>query len=282
MPRIRTFKPEFFRSPDTAKASPEARLLFMALWSWADDEGIGETNLYGLLGFAFPDEDELTVKDLQRLLKEIGGSYGVVFYTHHGRFYYAIPSWNEHQKTERRANCRNPKPDHPDSQPDQRFGTSSGTQGNSSTVQGGSVPGTGEQGNIGTGENGGSETEVSHQSADNVAPPHKCPQHINNPFPPSCGFCADARLNFEAWKRNQQQAEKDDLERRRTAKATAAKAQIDCKACDSEGWVLGPDGTPLEPGVKCNAQHRAEASTIHPRIRWSGQRINAWRRIGMQ
>lgn len=259
MPRIRTFKPEFFRSPDTAKASPEARLLYMAMWSWADDFGIGETNLYGLLGFAFPDEDELTVKDLQRLLKEVRGSYGVVFYEHHRRFFYAVPAWDEHQKTERRAARRNPGPDDPDSRPDLRFGTSSETQGNSADTQCGSVLGTGEQGNRGTGEIGGSGTEVCHQGADSVAPPQKCPRHINTPVPPSCGGCGDARRHFDAWERKQQQAEHDELERRRSAKAAVAKAQKDCRLCDEDGWLLGEDGTPAEPAVKCKAHHQEQA-----------------------
>ncbi len=154
MARIRTFKPEFFRSPDTAKASHTARLLFMAMWSWANDDGIGETNLYGLLGFAFPDEDELTVKDLQRLLKEIRGSFSVAFYGHRGRFYYAIRSWNSHQKTERRASGRFPGPDDADSVPDLRFEPVEEIGGFSEGTQGDSDPGTGERepgkGNRGT------------------------------------------------------------------------------------------------------------------------------------
>lgn len=214
MPRIRTFKPEFFRSPDTAKASPLARLLYMAMWSWANDEGIGETNLYGLLGFAFPDDDELTVKDLQRLLKEVRGSFGVLFYEHHGRFYYSIPSWDSHQKTERRAAGRNPRPDDPDSRPDLRFGNSAENLGNSFT-------GTGEQGNAGTEESCGSGSQVCHQSTDDVPPPRKCPQHINDPHPPSCPLCADARHNNDAWKTQQQKQERDQLEVRRRQREIA-------------------------------------------------------------
>ena len=38
-------KPEFWDSPDTAKAGPWARLLFIALWNWADDYGRGTANM---------------------------------------------------------------------------------------------------------------------------------------------------------------------------------------------------------------------------------------------
>lgn len=170
MARIRTFKPEFFRSPDTAKASPRARLLYMAMWSWADDEGVGETNIYGLLGFAFPDSDNLTVEDLQSLLKEIRGSYGVLFYECRGRFYYAIPSWDSHQKTERRAKARFPKPDDPEAVPDLRFGTSEDLRGNSLQTEGRSPLGTGEQGNRGTDmlPGGGLGSEAATSGADLV------------------------------------------------------------------------------------------------------------------
>ena len=168
--RIRTVKPEFFRSPDTASVSPRARLLYIALWCWADDYGIGETNLNGLLGFAFPDDDQMERKELQSLCKEVADGYKVLFYEVRGRHFYAIPSWDDHQKTQRRASCRNPKPDDPDSVPDLRFcndlESSVSSQGSSLQLQGETPSGTGEQGNRGTGEQGKKES---------VSPPVKAP-----------------------------------------------------------------------------------------------------------
>lgn len=251
MPRIRTFKPEFFRSPDTAKASHAARILFMAMWSWADDFGVGETNLYGLLGFAFPDEDELTVKDLQTLLAEVRGSYGVRFYRHRGRFFYAVPSWDSHQKTERRANAKNPGPDDPDSLPDLRFELAAEVRGKSADSIGESSFGTGEQGNIGT--DLVRATEVCHQSADAVAPPRKCSRHINNPNPPDCGGCASARREHKAWTELQARAERDQLEDKRRQKAAEAQALIDCNECDEDGWRYD------DREVKCNHQEVVNA-----------------------
>ena len=258
MPRIRTFKPEFFRSPDTAKASPQARILYMAMWSWANDEGIGETNLYGLLGFAFPDEDELTVKDLQRLLAEVRGSYGVVFYGHQKRFYYSIPSWDSHQKTERRAANRFPKPDHPDSYPDLRFGTSEDEQGNSASTQGNPPAGTGEPRNLGMGNFPVGATEVCHQSAADVAPARKCSRHINDPNPPDCGGCAAANRTFKEWKSKRDRQERDELERQREKRAAAEQqrkafwAEVrDCLSCNENGQAYGDDGLEADDGVRC-------------------------------
>lgn len=122
MPRIRTLKPEFFRSPDTAKVDFPVRIFYQALWCWADDFGIGETNINGLLGFAFPDEDEFTAQDLRRFCADCAQHFQVTFYTVRGRHYYAIPTWEKHQKLERRTDRRkHPLPDDPDAVPDQRF-----------------------------------------------------------------------------------------------------------------------------------------------------------------
>ena len=156
MARIRTIKPEFFTSPDTAKASTDARLFYIALWCWADDWGIGEANLNALLGFAFPEDDEKTRKEIQSLCKEVSAAYGTMFYTNNGRHFYQILSWDEHQKTQRRAQRRNPSHDDPNSLPDKRiYGEHAGSehlQGNSESTQGNDGDGTGEHRNIGTGE----------------------------------------------------------------------------------------------------------------------------------
>lgn len=158
MARIRTIKPEFFTSPDTAKASIEARLFYIALWCWADDWGIGEANMNALLGFAFPEDDEKTRKEIQSLCKEVANTYGTLFYENNGRYFYAIPSWEDHQRTQRRAQRRNPTPDDPESQPDKRIHEkhepSVFTQGTSESTQGNDQEGTGEReqgkGNRGT------------------------------------------------------------------------------------------------------------------------------------
>lgn len=163
MARIRTIKPEFWGSPDTAQASFAARLLYIAMWNWADDFGIGIANMKGLAGFAFENDDQITGAELPRLCKEVADCFGTQFYTVRGRSYYSIPSWDEHQKTERRAKRRNPGPDDPEASTDLRIhgdlGNSATTQGSTSKSPENPPIGTGEQGNIGTGEQGNRGTE---------------------------------------------------------------------------------------------------------------------------
>src|SRR2546423_5593990 len=168
MARIRTIKPEFWSSPDTAAcADPWARLLFVAMWNWADDEGRGTANSKELAGFAFPHDDDITPADIRRMLGEVHRAFGVVFYTAKGRPYYAIPSWNNHQKIDKRSSGKHPAPDAGDPWDPEDGPGSDRAKDNDSRVliedseKPSEVPqsprrmpgaGTGEQGNRGTGE----------------------------------------------------------------------------------------------------------------------------------
>ena len=127
MARIRTIKPEFWDSPSTTSVSFPARLLFIALWNWADDHGRGTANLKELEGFAFPNDDEFcgcggntahrsgNTATFRDLVAEVSEAFGVVFYKVNNRPYYEIPSWNEHQRNERRSKAsKYPGPDQAD------------------------------------------------------------------------------------------------------------------------------------------------------------------------
>lgn len=123
MPRIRTIKPEFWSSPDTAQASPLARLTYIAMWNWADDYGRGTLNLKELEGFIFPNDDVSTLAagtsdtsagtsyTFRRVVQEVVNAFGLTIYEVDRRTYYAIPSWNEHQRTERKAKTKHPAPE---------------------------------------------------------------------------------------------------------------------------------------------------------------------------
>ena len=164
--RIRSIKPEFFDSPSTAEASPWARLLYIAMWCMADDWGVGQANPKEMAANAFPNDDQWTGKELPSLCKEVADAYGVLFYTHQGRRYFQIPSWEEHQVTQRRAKRRHPTFDDPNSVPDLGFYSSqevskelpSRNKENAST----------EQGNRGAGEQGNSSS--SSEVADATRP----------------------------------------------------------------------------------------------------------------
>ena len=245
MARIRTIKPDFFRSPDTARVDFPVRIFYQALWCWADDFGVGETNLNGLLGFAFPDDDEFTAQDMRRFCAEVAQHYGVVFYAVRGRHYFAIPSWEKHQKLEKRTERRkNPPPDDPDATPDLRFHPCADFAPESPRENGAEsvLEEEGEQGNRGKGNFHVRATEVCHQSADDVAPSQKCSRHISTPNPPDCGGCASARREYEAWQRERVAAaakqEQNELEERRQARIE----RENCPRCAGTRYYLDDDG----------------------------------------
>lgn len=103
MPRIRSIKPEFWSSPQIGQLDPYWRLLFIAMWNWADDYGRGTCEPRELMGFAFPHDDEMTVGEFRRGLGGIHRVFGVKFYRVAGRSYYLIPTWEKHQKIDKRA-----------------------------------------------------------------------------------------------------------------------------------------------------------------------------------
>jgi hypothetical protein len=165
MARIRTVKPEFWSSPDTASVEdPWARLLFIAMWNWADDAGRGTANPKELAGFAFPNDESISSADIRRMLGGIRRGFGVKFYKIGGRPYYAIPSWESHQKIDKRSGPKHPPPEEgedwdpdPPQGSDQQQRNGSAVLSESSAEPAESTPsprrtlgaGTGEQGNRG-------------------------------------------------------------------------------------------------------------------------------------
>jgi hypothetical protein len=67
-------------------------------------------------------------------------------------------------------------------------------------------------------------------------PPQRCPQHVDDPNPPPCGACADARKAHDRWQADQQRADqaRRSAEARARAQATA-QAIAACQLCDTHG-----------------------------------------------
>lgn len=207
MARIRTIKPEFFTSPDTAKISHTGRLVYISMWTLADDYGRGELNMLQIRASAFPEHDpwldevlnqimEEAAKNLgkevqsksnafQILVEEVLTAYEVTVYTNKGRTYYSIPSWDTHQKTQRKSKPKIPTPDDPESTPNQpkhhtpktakeKQGTSETTQGSSEHLQGSSALGTEEKER---------EREVGETLQPSYRSKKSYPQPVDNPPP---------------------------------------------------------------------------------------------------
>nr|DAS69576.1 MAG TPA: replisome organizer [Caudoviricetes sp.] len=109
--RIRTIKPEFWRSEDIAALSIEDRLLFIGLWSYVEDNGVGrdepqliQCDLYPL--DTFTEASVRTHGGLTRLSQQ-----GLItrFEGPDGRRYLQINSWDKHQKINRPSKPRFPQ-----------------------------------------------------------------------------------------------------------------------------------------------------------------------------
>lgn len=161
MARIRTIKPEFWDSPGVETLEPVWRLLYIAMWNWADDSGSGKAEARELMGFAFPRDEEMTLGEFRRGLGEVRRVFGVKFYTVGGRSFYSIPSWEKHQRIDKRSASRWPSPDDgieydptTNTPVDLHVSETPRVPAESPpSVQRNSGAGTGEQGNRGTGDN---------------------------------------------------------------------------------------------------------------------------------
>ena len=163
MARIRSIKPEFWASPSVARASAVSRLAFIAMWNWADDHGRGTANLKELEGFIFPNDDVAELSSgntahFRDVVQEVATCFDVLFYEADGRPFYAIPTWDDHQRNERRSSSSK----HPDPTDIPAFSWLGAEIPSQDTVNPNiSGTGTGEQGNRGTGEQD-SSSEVAN------------------------------------------------------------------------------------------------------------------------
>ena len=181
MPRIRSIKPEFWDSPSTARADLAVRLVYIAMWNWADDSGHGTANLKELEAFCFPNDDvaELprksrgnsgdsrgTWRNFAEICGEVAEAYGIKFYKVHERPYYVIPNFKAHQSKDFRPKSKYPTEEEgyfydvtsgnaidDETGASSNTGTSGDSSGNSATSSGKSSLVIGEQGNRVTGEN---------------------------------------------------------------------------------------------------------------------------------
>ena len=96
MSRIRTIKPEFFRSESLAALPLAARMTFAGLWTEADDAGRGVANSKVLCGALWSLDDDVTAVDVEEHLQALAKEH-IQMYEVDGKRYYAILNWENHQ-----------------------------------------------------------------------------------------------------------------------------------------------------------------------------------------
>jgi len=113
MARIRSIKPDFWKSESIARLPIRTRLTFIALWSYVDDNGVGRDNEKLIAAELYPLEDdpreavEMVREDLAILARESR----VCRYEVDGKRFLSVVNWSEHQKIDRPNKARYPQPD---------------------------------------------------------------------------------------------------------------------------------------------------------------------------
>lgn len=110
--RIRSIKPEFWTSEDVAALDWPTRLLFIGLWSYVDDNGVGRDNVKLIKADLFPLEDDPrdTLATVSRGLQALSDGGQITRYTVDGRPFLYVNAWADHQRIDRPNKERYPLP----------------------------------------------------------------------------------------------------------------------------------------------------------------------------
>lgn len=106
MARIRSIKPEFWTDEKIVELSPWARLLFIGLWNFADDDGRMVYSPKRAKMQIFPAD----LVEVSELIGELRRENLVRIYTVDSVEYLEIPGFSRHQKIDRRTASKLPPP----------------------------------------------------------------------------------------------------------------------------------------------------------------------------
>lgn len=116
MARKRMIDPSIWINEDFGTLSSLAQLVFIGLFSIADDEGRGKASPAYIKAVLFPYKDDLRIADIEKALSEISSKMSVVFYSCDENKYYTLTSWNTFQKIDKPTDSKIPAYDENNSQ----------------------------------------------------------------------------------------------------------------------------------------------------------------------
>ena len=113
--RIRSIKPEFWTSDDITELAIEDRFLFIGLWSYVDDNGVGRDEEHLIVASLFPRDMFLdpreTVARVSRGLSNLAAKGLILRYQADGKAYLEITTWKTHQRIDKPNKPRFPQHD---------------------------------------------------------------------------------------------------------------------------------------------------------------------------
>ena len=164
--RIRSTKPEFWRSKLIASVSWDARLVLKALESYVDDNGVGEDDVNTLVGDCFLHdlirEPSRTLARVSEAISDLHQAGLIWRYESEGRNLLFVSFWETVQRIDKPLAGRNPRPDGTFGYKESSIRESVATPRETSRNL---APGTGEQGNRGTADQGTGDQNSSPPTA---------------------------------------------------------------------------------------------------------------------
>lgn len=227
--RIRSVKPEYWRSADTAALDYFTRLFFIGLWNYVDDNGVGEDNLNLIRSDLFPRDDIESVSlMIQGALTELSNNGHIIRYRHvvSDRRYLKVAAWH-HQKINRPSESNKPLATSDDVELTEDSVNAHGAITDESLRDQG-IKGR-DQGRGGDAERPLHEPLSSHTDAGRSAPPPEfCSKHPGGTDLP-CRGCQRHREARQRW-------DEQRILREKAGRQAALQRQRDCEECDGTGW----------------------------------------------
>lgn len=214
MPRIRSIKPDFFKSEDVAVLPLRARLTWVGLWTQCDDHGRHKDSVRLIKGDVWP-LDDVSLRDIEDDLSILEQHRRLVRYEVDGRKYLAIVNWHAHQAINRPSRPKYPAPPmalgsaDPDNPNHCDFCAKPGPgliAGTSLSPHATFTEPSLQEGKGKEGKGGDARAGASVRAA---PPPPRCPRHLEDPDPPDCGRCAEARKARQSWDAEQARHARD-------------------------------------------------------------------------
>ncbi|HAT1987401.1 TPA: hypothetical protein JBA32_03880 [Legionella pneumophila] len=108
MPRNRMIKSEYWTSEQVLSCSIHARLLFIGLWNFSDDNGVHQASYLRLKAEVFP-ADNFTIEEIKQWVGELIYNGLLREYIVQEKSYWIVTGWKEHQKIDK-PTTRHPLP----------------------------------------------------------------------------------------------------------------------------------------------------------------------------
>ncbi len=115
MGRIRSIKPEYPKDELLGAMSRDVRLLFVLLFTLADDEGRFRASPALVRGELFPYDEDLTQHQVGEWLRILDEAGRIRLYVADGQQYGVIVKWKEHQRIDKPSDSKFPAPPREDS-----------------------------------------------------------------------------------------------------------------------------------------------------------------------